>query len=179
MITALADTPQDTPAAEAGQAALLDQFIGRNVAYYQRVFAYIGEAPGFRATFNVVAFLLGPIWFAMRGLWNWVLPFVVLEIIALVPLFQGLCRDLALEEKARYESIAGILAQRRGQLDEALSGGSGNVDTLKRAVASLEQGLEQSQATIDAISGDAHVLIIGGIVAILLVAIVAKFATGA
>ena len=169
MMTTLADTHQDAPVAGASQPDLLAQFIGRNVAYYQRVFAYIGEAPGFRATFNVMAFLLGPIWFAMRGLWNWVLPFVVLEIIALVPMFQGLFRDLALEEKARYESIAGILAQRRGQLDEALAGGSGNVDTLKRAVTSLEQGLEQSQATIDAISGDARVLIISGIVAILLV----------
>lgn len=166
---ATVDTPQEMPTGQSQTSDRLAEFVGPNVPYYRRVFAYIGEAHGFRATFNFAAFLLGPIWFAMRGLWNWVLPFVVLEIVALVPLFQGLFRDLALEEKARAASIAGILDERRGQLEEALAGGAGNAEVLQRAVDSLKQGLAQSQATIEKMTGNATFLVVAGIVAILLV----------
>lgn len=135
--------------------ALVSTFVGPNAQYYITQFAKIGEAARFRATFNFMAFIFGPIWYGARNLWNWVLPFALLEVIALVSVFRGLFSDLAFEEKARAANIASILEERRGQLAAALNEGGDNVDSLQRATDSLAEALAASQAEIGNLAGHA------------------------
>ena len=81
--------------------ALVQQFAGHNDDYYVRQFARLGESANFGLTFNPTAALFGPMWFGARNLWGWVLPFMILEIIALIPLGRGLWSDLGYEYLAR------------------------------------------------------------------------------
>ncbi|MFY2825572.1 hypothetical protein [Ruegeria sp. MALMAid1280] len=47
---------------------LIGEFVGQGQAYYQKTFAYMMQAPGYRFTLNKAAAVLGPIWFGARGL---------------------------------------------------------------------------------------------------------------
>lgn len=143
---------------------LIREFIGSKADYYIHQFTKIGEASGFRVTFNVMAALFGPLWYGMRNLWNWVLPFMILEVIALIPLSRGLWSDLAADEKIRAEGIARILAERQEQAAEAIKTGAANTESLVRAAKSLEKALQDSLAQAEAITGNATTLVITGIV---------------
>ena len=148
--------------------SLTEEFIGPNTEYYIRQFATIGEAPGFRLTFNPIAALLGPLWFGARSLWSWVVPFMILEVVALIPLCRGLWSDLALEEKQRAANIARILAERREQAAEAAKTNAANAESLQRAAESLEQALRDSVAAAEAITGNATMLIATGLILLIL-----------
>ena len=58
------------------QKGLTETFIGSNSTYYEEQFRLIGSTSTFTFTFNVFAALLGPIWFGLRGIWNWAFAFV-------------------------------------------------------------------------------------------------------
>jgi len=121
--------------------ALIAEFVQSGVAYYQRQFAKIGGKSGFCLTFNLAAALLGPIWFGMRGLWNWGLPFVILETMAMVQLGRGLFGDLGSEARARIVDIEGTLKFRQEQLQSAIEKQSDKVEVFERAIASLETAI--------------------------------------
>ncbi|WP_022706124.1 ABC transporter permease [Paracoccus zeaxanthinifaciens] len=134
--------------------ALVSEFAGRGRSYYQRVFAYMMQAPGFRFTLNAAAALLGPLWFGARGLWSWFLGFVLLETLAFVQIGIGLIGDLGREDRLRAEQIAQTLDLRRQQIEAARQAGSGSVASLERAAASLEQALASARdAAEGAIAG--------------------------
>lgn len=126
--------------------ALVDDFVGRSAEYYRKVFAYVMEAPGYRFTLNMAAGLLGPVWFGARGLWNWFLGFMILETFALIQIGKGLFGDLGREQRERAASIAETLELRRQQIAAAESSGSGSLDALQRAAASLETALADAQS---------------------------------
>ncbi|MEO0911454.1 MAG: ABC transporter permease subunit [Pseudomonadota bacterium] len=125
---------------------LIGEFVEKNQPYYQRVFSYMMEAPGYRFTLNPAAALLGPIWFGARGLWSWFLGFLVLETFAYIQIGRGLFGDLGREFRERAESIAATLELRRQQIEAAESSGASSLDALKRAAESLNTALADAQA---------------------------------
>ena len=111
-----------TPAGDERET-LIDEFVGSNGGYYAAQFENIGSTTSFTWTFKLAAALLGPIWFGMRHLWNWGLPFLILEAGALVQLSRGLFGDLSADIRERIVQIEATLAQRREQLEAAIAHG--------------------------------------------------------
>ena len=120
---------------------LLPEFVASNSAYYQKQFERIGSKARFSWTFNWAAALLGPIWYGMRGLWNWGLPFIVLETFAIIQLARGLFGDLGAEARERIAQVEGTLNFRYEQLEAAQAKGSDQVAVFQRAIDSLEAAI--------------------------------------
>ncbi|MFK8078489.1 MAG: ABC transporter permease [Granulosicoccus sp.] len=116
-------------------------FVESNPDYYQKQFDYIGSRPGFSWTFNLIAALLGPIWYGMRGLWNWGLPFVILETMAVIQLGRGLFGDLGADARQRIVDIQGTLEFRNTQLEAAIEKQSDKIEVFERTIASLEAAI--------------------------------------
>ena len=148
--------------------ALVQEFAGQSGDYYVRQFARLGESANFGLTFNPTAALLGPIWFGARNLWGWVLPFMVLEIVALIPLGRGLWSDLGYEYLERAGKIEVTLEQRREQLSEALAAGRDNAAALEGIVQSLERAVQDALDAGAAAQDRAGLLVATGIVLLLL-----------
>ena len=116
-------------------------FVRTNGEYYIRQFDRIGASAKFTATFNPMAGLFGPIWFGARGLWSWALPFLVIEMLAIVQIARGMFGDLAADAFARIASIEGTLELRRQQLAAAIEAGSVKIDVYRRTVDALEDAI--------------------------------------
>jgi glycine betaine/proline transport system permease protein len=109
--------------------------------YYIASSTRIGSSARFTPTFNLFAGLFGPVWFGARGLWNWAVPFLIVETLAFVQIARGLFGDLASprranasrRSKARWSCAASNCSRHRG--------GSDKVDVYKRTVASLEDAI--------------------------------------
>lgn len=125
---------------------LVEEFVGSNAQYYRKTFAYMMRAPGYRFTFNLVAALLGPVWFGMRGLWSWFLGFALLETFAFIQIGTGLFGDLSRDARMRAEQIGETLNLRYQQIEAAEKSGASSVASLKRAAESLEGAYLQAQA---------------------------------
>ena len=152
-------TPQNNNNLQTDQrenrADLIRAFVVSDPDYYQRQFTKIGSKSGFSWTFNLAAALLGPIWFGMRSLWHWGLPFAILEAFALIQIARGGWGDLAADARARIEQIETTLNFRREQLDAAIANNADNVEVFKRTIASLEQGIADIQLEIQQIEASA------------------------
>ena len=120
---------------------LVAQFVRTNPEYYASQFKHIGSQSRFVATVNLWAGLLGPIWYAARGMWNWGLMFLIIETFALVQIVRGMFGDLASSAWARIAQIEGTLDLRRQQLAAAIENNSDKIDVYKRTVASLEDSI--------------------------------------
>lgn len=126
--------------------ALIGEFVTSNPDYYRHQFAKIGATARFTWTFNWIAALLGPIWYGMRGLWKWGLPFTILETFGFVQLARGLFGDLGADARARIGQIEGTLDFRYQQLEAAISREAANVDVFRRTIASLETAIADLEA---------------------------------
>ncbi len=140
---------------DENKTQLLQQFIGSEPSYYQKQFDKIGASATFSWTFNLIAALLGPVWFGLRSLWKWALPFLMLETFAYIQLGRALFGDLAAEARDRITQIEGTLAFRREQLQAAIDREADNVAVFERTINSLETaiadiGLEVSAAEASA-----------------------------
>ena len=144
-------------------------FVATNPDYYIRNFDTIGASARFTPTFNLIAGLLGPIWFGARGLWSWALPFLILETVALVQIARGLFGDLAADAMDRIASIEGTLELRRQQLAAAIEEGSDRVDAFQRAVDGLEANIDGFREEAVALAAQGPSIALVGLV-ILLVA---------
>ena len=116
----------------AERDTLVATFVGSHPDYYRGQFRQIGAKAGFSWTFNLAAAILGPVWYGMRGLWNWGLAFVILESFALIQIGRGLFGDLGAEARERIAQIEGTLALRYQQLEAAVARGADNVDVFRR-----------------------------------------------
>ena len=128
------------------QLALITQFVETNPEYYAQRFKVIGAKTGFVWTFNWVAAVLGPVWFGMRHLWKWGLPFMMLEMFAYIQIARGWFGDLGSEALNRVTQIEGTLAFRKQQLAAAIEKQAENINVFERAIASLEQAIVDIQA---------------------------------
>ena len=140
--------PLDDPNSEAAMAYADERrenirtFVRTSPDYYIKNFNKIGASSRFTPTFNLMAGLFGPVWFGARGLWSWALPFLILEVLALVQIARGLFGDLGADAMARIASIEGTLELRRQQLAAAIESGSDRVDAFRRAVEGLENNID-------------------------------------
>ena len=140
--------PLDDPNSQAALAyaeerrANIRTFVRTSPDYYITNFNKIGASSRFTPTFNAMAGLFGPVWFGARGLWSWALPFLILEVLALVQIARGLFSDLGADAMARIASIEGTLELRRQQLAAAIESGSDRVDAFRRAVDGLESNID-------------------------------------
>ncbi|MEM1365459.1 MAG: ABC transporter permease subunit [Pseudomonadota bacterium] len=153
MTDAALDTAND---GAENRASLVPIFTDSSPAYYTEQFQKIGARSRFTWTFNWVAALLGPIWYGMRGLWNWGLPFVILEAFGFIQLARGLFGDLGAEARERIAQIEGTLAFRKEQLAAAIEREADNVDVFERTVASLEGAIDGIR--LEAVAAEANAI---------------------
>lgn len=123
------------------RAERVSEYVKTNSDYYVRQFKNIGSKSEFVWTFNLWAGILGPVWFAARGLWNWALSFLIIETFAFVQIFRGLFGDLASAAWERIAKIEGTLELRQQQLAAAIEKGTDKIDVYQRAVDSLESNI--------------------------------------
>ena len=147
----------------------VETFVTLNEAYYARQFKAIGDKRGFSMTWNWAAFLLGSIWYGMRSLWAYFLPFVALETIAVVQLARGVWGDLGAPILARLPGIERTLAQRYEQLADAKENAPDRVAGFENAIASLERAVDGIKADAAAANAQALSLILSGLVALLVI----------
>ena len=140
---------------EENRGELLERFVETSPAYYREQFAKIGASAKFVWTFNLAAALLGPIWYGMRSLWKWGLPFVILETFGFIQIARGLFGDLGADARERIAQIQGTLDFRYQQLEAAIKREADNVDVFKRTIASLEQAIADIQAEAAAAEANA------------------------
>ncbi|MFS4581224.1 ABC transporter permease [Phaeobacter sp. C3_T13_0] len=166
--------PLDDPNSEAAIAYAEERcdnirtFVRTNPDYYTANFSKIGASSRFTPTFNLMAGIFGPVWFGARGLWSWALPFLIIEVLALVQIARGLFGDLGADAMARIASIEGTLELRRQQLAAAIESGSDRVDAFRRAVDGLESNIDgmRDEAVAMAAQGP-HIALIGFVILIL------------
>jgi glycine betaine/proline transport system permease protein len=144
-------------------AQAICQFVTTKAPYYQSQFAKIGAQSGFVWTFNLAAGLLGPIWFAARGLWQWALTFLLIETFAWVQIVRGLFGDLAADAWVRIGQIEGTLDLRRQQLAAAIDSQSDKIDVYKRTVASLENAIGGIRLEAQELEKNGLWIVIGGV----------------
>ncbi len=125
---------------------LLREFVESNPEYYKHQFAKIGSTARFAWTFNLMAAFLGPIWYGMRSLWKWGLPFVILETFGFIQIARGLFGDLGADARERIAQIQGTLDFRHQQLEAAIKKEADNVDVFRRTIKSLENAIGDIQA---------------------------------
>ena len=89
--------------------------------------------------FNFLAALLGPIWFGMRGIWNWCLVFIILETFACVQIVRGLFGDIAAAARENIKAIEFTLELRRTQLQEAIESNADNIEVFKKNGCSIRK----------------------------------------
>lgn len=152
---------------------LLAEFVDTNPSYYRAQFQKIGASSKFTWTFNAVAALLGPIWFGMRGIWNWALTFVILEAFAFIQLGRGLFGDLGAAARDRIGQIESTLALRREQLQAAIDADADNVEVFERTITSLEGAIGGVRDEIVQLEAGAMWVALTGLVTLVVVKICA------
>jgi len=148
---------------------LLRGFVKTSPEYYSQQFARIGASSKFTWTFNWVAALLGPIWYGMRGLWNWGLPFVILETFAYIQIALGAFGDLGASARDRISQIEGTLAFRHQQLEAAINKNADNVDVFKRTIKSLETAISDIRQEIEIAEANAIWIVLFGVSVLVIV----------
>ena len=144
-------------------------FVTLGEAYYEAQFKIIGDKRGFAFTWNWAAFALGSVWYGMRSLWAYFLPFVALETLAVVQLARGIWGDLGAPFLARLPGIEATLKQRYEQLAEARASGSDKVASFENAIASLERAVAGIKADAAAANATALQLVAWGFAGLLLI----------
>lgn len=145
------------------------RFVTVSEDYYEDQFQKIGDKRGFLVTWNWAAFALGSIWYGMRSLWAYYLPFVAAETLAIVQLARGIWGDLGAPILARLPGIERTLAQRYEQLADATENAPERVATFENAIASLERAIEGIKADAAAANATSVQLILTGLVALLVI----------
>ena len=163
------------PAATSPGSALdlsesIKRFCGVNGAYYAERFARIQSAHRPVWSFNWAAALAGPLWAGARGMWGILCLLAILELLALVPLGQGLWSDLGAKERARVEKLERNHERMLGKVQKATDEGKTdraaslqkNADNLAGAIVKAKEKLAEAE-------GAATLLISAGLIGLLLV----------
>lgn len=172
-VNPLEDTESDAAQAYAEERCKnIRTFVRTSPDYYIRMFDKIGASSKFTPTLNFLAGLFGPIWFAARGLWNWALPFLIIETLALVQIARGLFGDLGAAAIARIASVEGTLDLRRQQLAAAIESNSDRMDAFQRTVDSLEANIGGIRAEADALAATGPAVALTGLVILVMAKVV-------
>ena len=144
-------------------------FVSIGDAYYEKQFKIIGDKRGFAFTWNWAAFILGSVWFGMRSLWAYFLPFVAVETLAVVQLARGIWGDLGAPILARLPGIEATLKQRYEQLAEARQNAPDKAAGFENAIASLERAVEGIKAEAAAANATSMQLVLWGVGGLLVI----------
>ena len=154
------------------RSELVRQFVETNPAYYEEQFNRINSSSRFTWTFNLAAALLGPVWYGLRGLWNWGLPFVIVEAFGYIQIARGLWGDLAQEARERIANIQGTLEFRYKQLEAAKENNADNIAVFERTIESLESGIAEIQKEVVQLEESGIYVALSGLVVLILIKLV-------
>ena len=87
---------------------LITDFVKSNPNYYIKEFKKIGSKPTYSFSFNLFAFILGPIWFGMRNVWNWTLAFLIIETFSVVQIIRGLFGNITADAIAKLNRLKAL-----------------------------------------------------------------------
>ena len=152
----------------------IERFCAVRGGYYAARFAKIqsGRRPVW--SFNWAAALAGPVWAGARGMWGVLCLLAILELLALVPLGQGLWSDLGAAERARAERLEGNLERMLGKVRRAADQGkTERAASLRRNADNLEAAMAKARLEVEAAEGAAAMLVSAGLIGLLLVKLLA------
>ena len=133
----------------------LEIFVRTNTDYYSREFRRIGAKSGFITSFNLMATLLGPIWFGARNIWNYALAFLIIETFSVVQIVRGAFGDITKDAREKIEKIQSTIDFRNQQLLSAKQNNPDKVEVYERAITSLERAMEGYVININTIEESA------------------------
>ena len=151
---------------------LITDFVKSNPDYYIKEFKKIGSKPTYSFSFNLFAFILGPIWFGMRNVWNWTLAFLIIETFSVVQIIRGLFGNITADAIAKVEQVKGTIAFRNKQLEAAIENNPDKIDVFKRNIKSLEDAMQGYLDEITRVEASAIWIAIFGFILLIAVKIV-------
>lgn len=119
----------------------IQEFVRTNPGYYINEFEKINSSARFVFTFNLVAMLVGPVWFGIRNIWTWAMAFLLIETFAIVQIVRGFFGDISAEAYEKIDKIQSTIEFRTKQLEAALESNSDKVAVFERAIKSLEDSI--------------------------------------
>ena len=153
----------------------LEIFVRTNTDYYSREFRRIGAKSGFITSFNLMATLLGPIWFGARNIWNYALAFLIIETFSVVQIVRGAFGDITKDAREKIEKIQSTIDFRNQQLLSAKQNNPDKVEVYERAITSLERAMEGYVININTIEESAIWITISGVFILLITKCVQGF----
>ena len=153
----------------------LEIFVRTNTDYYSREFRRIGAKSGFITSFNLMATLLGPIWFGARNIWNYALAFLIIETFSVVQIVRGAFGDITKDAREKIEKIQSTIDFRNQQLLSAKQNNPDKVEVYERAITSLERAIEGYVININTIEESAIWITISGVFILLITKCVQGF----
>ncbi|MAN25684.1 MAG: glycine/betaine ABC transporter [Gemmatimonadetes bacterium] len=153
----------------------LEIFVRTNTDYYSREFRRIGAKSGFITSFNLMAALLGPIWFGARNIWNYALAFLIIETFSVVQIVRGSFGDITKDAREKIEKIQSTIDFRNQQLLTAKQNNPDKVEVYERAITSLERAMEGYVININTIEESAIWITISGVFILLITKCVQGF----
>ena len=151
------------------RSKLISNFVITNPEYYIKEFKKIGSKPSYSFSFNLFAFLLGPIWFGMRNVWNWALAFLIIETFSVVQIIRGFFGNITADAVKKIEQVQSTIDFRNKQLEAAIENNPDKVEVYKRAIKSLEDAMQGYSQEVQQVEASAIWIAIFGIVLLLIV----------
>ncbi|GHD20858.1 ABC transporter permease [Tianweitania populi] len=134
----------------------IDRFVGSNGPYYRRAFKTIGERKGYVPSFNVAAFLLGPIWLSGRRIWSAFWPFLIADLLAVVIIAYALSGGDSVDLAARANQLEDLAARRQVEAQDASAqnAASNLAKSLSRSATALQQAAADARETAEQAQAD-------------------------
>ena len=151
------------------RSELIGEFVISNKEYYIKEFQKIGSKKSYSFSFNLFAFLLGPIWFGMRNVWNWALAFLIIETFSVVQIIRGFFGNITADAVKKIERVQSTIDFRNKQLEAAIENNPDKVEVYKRAIKSLEDAMQGYAQEVQQVEASAIWIAIFGIVLLLIV----------
>ena len=151
------------------RSELIGEFVISNKEYYIKEFQKIGSKKSYSFSFNLFAFLLGPIWFGMRNVWNWALAFLIIETFSVVQIIRGFFGNITADAVKKIEQVQSTIDFRNKQLEAAIENNPDKVEVYKRAIKSLEDAMQGYAQEVQQVEASAIWIAIFGIVLLLIV----------
>ena len=114
------------------RSELITKFVKSNPEYYINEFKKIGSKPSYSFSFNFSAFLLGPIWFGMRNVWNYALAFLIIETFSVVQIIRGFFGDITVDALKKIEQVQSTIDFRTKQLEAAKTNNPEKVEVYEK-----------------------------------------------
>ncbi len=154
------------------RSELISEFVLSNPNYYIKEFKKIGSKPSYTFSFNLFAFIFGPIWFGVRNVWNWALAFLIIETFSVVQIIRGLFGNITADAIKRIEQVQSTIDFRNKQLEAAIENNPDKVDVYKRSIKSLEDAMQGYISEVDKIEASAIWISFFGIFVLIFIKII-------